>query len=66
MSTSPILGIDLGTTHSLVGVVDCGLPILLADEDNHRLLPSACLWTRTDNSASGAPHSTAASSSPCA
>jgi molecular chaperone DnaK len=41
MSTSPILGIDLGTTHSLVGVVDCGLPILLADEDNHRLLPSA-------------------------
>ncbi|WP_133795074.1 Hsp70 family protein [Prosthecobacter fusiformis] len=38
---SPILGIDLGTTHSLVGVVDSGFPILLADEDGQRLTPSA-------------------------
>ncbi len=29
---SPILGIDLSTTNSLVGVVDSGFPILLADE----------------------------------
>ena len=28
-----ILGIDLGTTHSAVGVVDSGFPILLADEE---------------------------------
>lgn len=45
MSHSPdsndlILGIDLGTTHSLVGVVDSGFPILLADSDGRRLTPS--------------------------
>lgn len=40
-STSPILGIDLGTTNSLVGVVDSGFPILLADEEGSRLTPSA-------------------------
>jgi len=40
-STSPILGIDLGTTNSLVGVVDSGFPILLADEQGSRLTPSA-------------------------
>ncbi len=38
-----ILGIDLGTTHSAVGVVDSGFPILLADEDGHRIMPSA-VW----------------------
>lgn len=38
---SPILGIDLGTTNSLVGVVDSGFPILLADEECQRLTPSA-------------------------
>lgn len=36
-----ILGIDLGTTNSLVGVVDSGFPILLADADGSRLTPSA-------------------------
>lgn len=40
-TTSPILGIDLGTTNSLVGVVDSGFPILLADEQGQRLTPSA-------------------------
>ena len=38
---SPILGIDLGTTNSLVGAVDSGFPILLADEEGQRLTPSA-------------------------
>lgn len=38
---SLILGIDLGTTNSLVGVVDSGLPILLADEQGSRSTPSA-------------------------
>jgi molecular chaperone DnaK len=38
--SSPILGIDLGTTNSLVGVVDSGFPILLADENGQRLTPS--------------------------
>lgn len=36
-----ILGIDLGTTNSLVGVVDSGFPLLLADEQGSRLTPSA-------------------------
>ncbi len=38
---SLILGIDLGTTNSLVGVVDSGLPILLADAEGARITPSA-------------------------
>ena len=37
----PIIGIDLGTTNSLVGVVDSGFPILLADDQGRRILPSA-------------------------
>ncbi|MDP4846514.1 MAG: Hsp70 family protein [Akkermansiaceae bacterium] len=42
-----ILGIDLGTTHSAVGVVDSGFPILLADEDGKRIIPSA-VWFGKD------------------
>jgi len=38
-----IVGIDLGTTQSAVGVVDSGFPILLADEDGKTLTPSA-VW----------------------
>ena len=41
LMAEPILGIDLGTTNSLVGVVDSGFPILLADADGQRLTPSA-------------------------
>ena len=39
-----ILGIDLGTTNSLVGVVDSGFPILLADVEGSRLTPSAVCY----------------------
>ena len=39
-----IVGIDLGTTNSLVGVVDSGFPILLADSEGRRLLPSVVHW----------------------
>lgn len=38
-----ILGIDLGTTNSAVGVVDSGFPILFADENGSRITPSA-VW----------------------
>lgn len=38
-----ILGIDLGTTNSAVGVVDSGFPILLANEAGRRITPSA-VW----------------------
>ncbi len=40
MTEENIIGIDLGTTHSLVGVVDSGFPILLADDQGNRILPS--------------------------
>jgi molecular chaperone DnaK len=43
MSASPqdvIVGIDLGTTNSLVGVMEAGFPILLADAEGERLTPS--------------------------
>ena len=36
-----VVGIDLGTTNSAIGVVDAGFPILLADAEGRRLLPSA-------------------------
>ena len=35
-----IVGIDLGTTNSLIGVMDAGFPVLLADENGDRLTPS--------------------------
>lgn len=38
-----IVGIDLGTTNSAIGVVESGFPILLADADGQRLTPSA-VW----------------------
>ncbi|MCA9376287.1 MAG: Hsp70 family protein, partial [Candidatus Doudnabacteria bacterium] len=41
--SEPILGIDLGTTNSAVGIVDSGFPILLANEDGRRITPSA-VW----------------------
>ncbi len=44
MNSKPILGIDLGTTNSLVGVVDSGFPILLADENGDRSTPSAVVF----------------------
>jgi len=42
--TTPILGIDLGTTNSAIGVVDSGFPILLADADGKRLTRSAVFY----------------------
>ena len=41
MEEDLIIGIDLGTTNSLIGVVDSGFPIILADEDKERLTPSS-------------------------
>ncbi len=41
--TDLIIGIDLGTTNSAVGVVESGFPILLADEEGKRITPSV-VW----------------------
>ena len=35
-----IVGIDLGTTNSLVATVDSGIPLVIADAEGHRLTPS--------------------------
>src|SRR6516225_1990040 len=35
-----IVGIDLGTTNSLIGVMDSGFPVLIADSERSRLTPS--------------------------
>lgn len=45
---SPIVGIDLGTTNSLVAVVDSGFPIILADAEGRRILPSAISYRGAD------------------
>ncbi len=37
---SKIVGIDLGTTNSLVATVDTGIPLVIADADGQRLTPS--------------------------
>ncbi len=38
--SNDIVGIDLGTTNSLIGVMEAGFPILLADANGARLTPS--------------------------
>ena len=37
---SRIVGIDLGTTNSLVATVDSGIPLVIADSEGRRLTPS--------------------------
>ena len=37
---SRIVGIDLGTTNSLVAAVDSGIPLVIADAEGRRLTPS--------------------------
>jgi molecular chaperone DnaK len=42
-----IVGIDLGTTNSLIGAMEAGFPILFADEEGRRLTPSAVAFDET-------------------
>ena len=51
----PIVGIDLGTTNSLVGIMDAGFPILLADKDGQRLTPSVVYLPEKGEAIVGAP-----------
>jgi len=41
---SRIVGIDLGTTNSLVSTVDAGIPLVIADADGQRLTPSVVYY----------------------
>lgn len=45
---SRIVGIDLGTTNSLVATVDSGIPFVLADADGRRLTPSVVHFPARD------------------
>ncbi len=52
---SPIVGIDLGTTNSLIGVMDSGFPILLADAAGERLTPSVVHYPSSGDALVGRP-----------
>lgn len=45
---SKIVGIDLGTTNSLVATVDSGIPFVIADAEGRRLTPSVVHWPAGD------------------
>src|ERR1700756_5871669 len=50
-----IVGIDLGTTNSLIGVMDSGFPILIADREGSRLTPSVVYFPEVGEPVVGAP-----------
>ena len=52
-----IVGIDLGTTNSLIGVMDAGFPILIADKDGVRLTPSVVHFLADEDPLVGRPAS---------
>src|SRR5580692_3580925 len=45
---SKIVGIDLGTTNSLVATVDSGIPFVIADKEGRRLTPSVVHFPSAD------------------
>jgi len=45
---SKIVGIDLGTTNSLVATVDSGIPLVIADSEGQRLTPSVVSFSSSD------------------
>ncbi|MGI9086880.1 MAG: Hsp70 family protein [Chthoniobacterales bacterium] len=52
---SDIVGIDLGTTNSLIGILEAGFPLLLADADGQRLTPSVVHISPTGDALVGRP-----------
>jgi len=55
---SRIVGIDLGTTNSLVATVDSGIPLVIADSEGRRLTPSVVHFPSGARLASAAAAST--------
>src|SRR5437879_9559468 len=49
----PAVGIDLGTTNSLVASVRNGIAVVLNDHDGHALLPSIVRYLRDGGVAAG-------------
>jgi molecular chaperone HscC len=54
-SAPPIVGIDLGTTYSLVAILQAGRPVVLANALGERLTPSAVSVADDDTLLVGAP-----------
>ncbi len=52
---SLIVGIDLGTTNSLVAVVEAGIPYVMADADGRRLTPSVVHFAADGSTLVGEP-----------
>jgi molecular chaperone DnaK len=52
---SEIVGIDLGTTNSLIGIMDSGFPVLIADHEGSRLTPSVVHFPEKGEPVVGAP-----------
>jgi molecular chaperone DnaK len=52
-----IVGIDLGTTNSLIGIMDAGFPVLLADANGERLTPSVVHFPEVGEPLVGSPAS---------
>jgi len=52
---SEIVGIDLGTTNSLIGLMDSGFPVLIADEEGSRLTPSVIYFPKKGDPIVGSP-----------
>ncbi len=50
-----IVGIDLGTTNSLIGAMESGFPLLLADGEGRRLTPSVVHFPEKDEPLVGWP-----------
>ena len=45
MADERVVGIDLGTTNSLVAFMQGGTPVVIPGEDGERLVPSVVAWT---------------------
>ena len=48
-----IVGIDLGTTNSVVGVIEAGRPIVIANSEGTRTTPSIVGFTKNSEIVSG-------------
>ena len=45
MAEERVVGIDLGTTNSLVAYMEADSPVVIPGEDGERLVPSVVAWT---------------------
>lgn len=52
MSQAPVIGIDLGTTNSVVSYTDdAGVTHVIADENGNRIVPSVVYFTPVPHAA---------------